>query len=452
MNNPYDNPAMAAFKMSSFKIPKKMDSRTGPPSATKKLYHKSTSQLGRPPKHQARLPREKDPTYMPFKSASSVSSGSMNYVDPNKSRKQDRSYEDLYDNVELEQQFILRLPTAAAASLNAALESEAPNIKDRLGIEFKSDLKKANVKWDGYIYPARFQNLPCVVESYKTVDNKNLYKTADLSGVLNCRTQDDFSPAASDDEGATPEEIAKKKEKLEKKLYNLNHGLTPPLKNVRKRRFRKVLKKKYETAPEIEKEVRRLFRMDNEAFSVNWEVIPEGDPNRASSSGDKKVDQGGSSAVPAVQMEDIFGSQVSSSESEEEEEEESKNRAKSMENLVASLEAGTLDEASSSASQQPEAVSGPPASDSSQAAETAVDGLVSAEELQESLRARDRMDTLRRELEEVRRRRRKQEAEIEGLENPILRGRFMADLKALQDEEAAKEAECQELAVQLGDY
>merc|ERR1719474_1610573 len=77
---------------------------------------------------------------------------------------------------------------------------------------------------------------------------------------------------------------------------------------------------------------------------------------------------------------------------------------------------------------------------------------VSAEELQESLRARDRMDTLRRELEEVKRQRRKQESEIEGLENPILRGRFMADLKALQDEEAAKEAECQELAVQLGDY
>ena len=81
-------------------------------------------------------------------------------------------------------------------------------------------------------------------------------------------------------------------------------------------------------------------------------------------------------------------------------------------------------------------------------AETAV----SAEELQASLRARDRMDTLSRELEEVRRRRRKQEAEIETLENPILKGRFMADLKTIQDEEAAMEAEYQELAAAIGEY
>ena len=125
------------------------------------------------------------------------------------------------------------------------------------------------------------QNLPSIVESYKTVDNKTLYKTADLSGVLTCHLTDDFSPPQSEDEsvekeGASKEEIAKRKEKQERKHFNLNHGLTPPLKNVRKRRFRKVLKKKYETAPEIEKEVRRLFRMDNEAFSVDWQLIPEG--------------------------------------------------------------------------------------------------------------------------------------------------------------------------------
>jgi TATA-binding protein-associated factor Taf7 len=36
--------------------------------------------------------------------------------------------------------------------------------------------------------------------------------------------------------------------------------VTPPLKNVRKRRFRKVARQKTQDHDEIEKEVRRLFR------------------------------------------------------------------------------------------------------------------------------------------------------------------------------------------------
>ena len=51
-----------------------------------------------------------------------------------------------------------------------------------------------------------------------------------------------------------------KKKKLDPykvdKKYLYPHGVAPPLKNCRKRRFRKTLKKKYVEAPEIEKEVR----------------------------------------------------------------------------------------------------------------------------------------------------------------------------------------------------
>lgn len=44
------------------------------------------------------------------------------------------------------------------------------------------------------------------------------------------------------------------KMKVDKKFLH-PHGIAPPLKNCRKRRFRKTLKKKYVEAPEIEKEV-----------------------------------------------------------------------------------------------------------------------------------------------------------------------------------------------------
>ena len=44
-------------------------------------------------------------------------------------------------------------------------------------------------------------------------------------------------------------------QKVDKK-YIYQHGLNPPLKNCRRRRFRKTLKKKSVEAPEIEKEVK----------------------------------------------------------------------------------------------------------------------------------------------------------------------------------------------------
>ena len=90
-----------------------------------------------------------------------------------------------------------------------------------------------------------------------------------------------------DEESPDESEIFKKKDK--DKRHQSNHGITPPLKNVRKRRFRKVLRKKYQEQPDIEKEVKRLFRMDNEAISVEWEVVVDDDD---SSKGDNPGEGG----------------------------------------------------------------------------------------------------------------------------------------------------------------
>lgn len=70
--------------------------------------------------------------------------------------------------------------------------------------------------------------------------------------MIICKQDEEF--LMSDDEDKT--KVFKKKEpnKVDKK-YLWPHGITPPLKNVRKRRFRKTLRKKYVEAPEIEKEV-----------------------------------------------------------------------------------------------------------------------------------------------------------------------------------------------------
>lgn len=120
----------------------------------------------------------------------------------------------------------------------------------------------------------------------KTVDKVNLYKVNDISQMLLCteeppkipeiKTPPSCQPSTSADAkaiedaeaAAVEESVAKQKRE---KLYQYPHGIVPPLKNVRKRRFRKTKKKKYMDAPEVEKEVKRLLRLV--PLSYVWKFI-----------------------------------------------------------------------------------------------------------------------------------------------------------------------------------
>ena len=212
---------------------------------------------------------------------------------------------------ELENQFILRMPTIkdengnvkahpSAVQLREALikvnstdstaaiasNSETDNIKDRLFIELNTETRKGRIKFDNEMFEARLVDLPCIVESLKTVDRKTFFKTNEICQMLICKTKDD--PWSSSDE-----EASKKKEKKRQsesgnnlttstsaaattnnaKKYQWPHGIAPPLKNVRRKRFRKVAKKKMIDYVEIEKEVKQLFRADREAVKVEYEVV-----------------------------------------------------------------------------------------------------------------------------------------------------------------------------------
>lgn len=86
-----------------------------------------------------------------------------------------------------------------------------------------------------------------------------------------CKEDEDPIPSDEEDKNKT-----KKKDPLKvDKKYLWPHGITPPMKNVRRRRFRKTLRKKHVEQPEIEKEIKRLLRSDSEALNVKWEVINE---------------------------------------------------------------------------------------------------------------------------------------------------------------------------------
>jgi len=181
--------------------------------------------------------------------------------------------------VELENQFILRIPQEPASALREAIRSGASNLKERLFIQLEPDktsnpqhLRRGHVQFDGWNFTCRLMDLPTIIESHKTIDNKTFYKTADICQLVICKEEEDF------DDEESPLKKKKDPHKVDKK-YLYPHGICPPLKNCRKRRFRKTLKKKYVEAPEIEKEVKRLLRHDNEAHKVKWEVITEEELN-----------------------------------------------------------------------------------------------------------------------------------------------------------------------------
>jgi len=178
--------------------------------------------------------------------------------------------------IELENQFLIRLPSGPAESLRDAIRGGDTELKKRFYIQLEPDnpaighVRRGKVQVDDALLSAKMVDLPTVMESHKTIDRKTLYKTADICQLLICKEGD-----PSDDEVNSDEEKKKDQNKVDKKFF-YPHGICPPLKNCRKRRFRKILKKKHcLDEPEIEKEVKRLFRTDNEAVDVKWQLLGE---------------------------------------------------------------------------------------------------------------------------------------------------------------------------------
>ncbi|XP_037038358.1 transcription initiation factor TFIID subunit 7 [Bradysia coprophila] len=185
------------------------------------------------------------------------------------------------DGVELETQVILRLPEEPAKVLREAVREGANNLKDRLSVKLENDLRYGEVRLDHWHLHAKVVDLPSIIESLKTIDNKSFYKTADICQMIICKEEPDLPTV----EEESPNKNKKKDPNKVDKKFLWPHGITPPCKNLRKRRFRKTLKKKFVEAPEIEKEVKRLLRADNEAVNCKWDVITEEDDH------DKSIQQ-----------------------------------------------------------------------------------------------------------------------------------------------------------------
>lgn len=385
-------------------------------------------------------------------------------MEPHKKMSMTRDKKDLDYPVELETQFILRMPEEPAKSLREVLRL-GENFKNRLTIQMENDMRHGEVRFDDWLLHAKVVDLPTVVESLKTVDRKSVYKSADICQMMICK--DEIDPVSTEEE--SPMKTKKKDPFKVDKKFLFPHGLTPPTKNVRKRRFRKTLKKKSVEAPEIEKEVKRLLRADNEAVSITWEIIDEAVKDDAKPVAvkpgklkTKKEQIKAEGPKQSSKVEDIFGGTLSDSDLEDEnvniDIEDS--RMSTYEDTYSETSMPAPDfskksyatEFSSDMFYYPRSsiVKTPEAGPSKGKKKQPKPSTSTADLYHDSSYAHDtdvdfKLQQLSLELEELKQRKQKTQQEIFGLENVTLRQRFQEILQTINKDIAFKEIEYQRL-------
>jgi transcription initiation factor TFIID subunit 7 len=172
----------------------------------------------------------------------------------------------------IESQFVLRMPPGPDCDLlRKSIEEKTigrttsqggPGVYFRF---FDREGRRAMVTIQGRNYAASMVELPNIIESMKSWNKKDWVKTADVCQMLLVLGR------------VQTEEEAKKYPRpsyIEDSSHRFPHGLTPPLRWVRKRRFRP--RKSYLDVERAEAEMNRLLADDDNAEATKYDLIDEG--------------------------------------------------------------------------------------------------------------------------------------------------------------------------------
>lgn len=365
--------------------------------------------------------------------------------------------------LELESQFILRLPENQASTLREAIKS-GESLSRRLTVRFDSDIRHGTVKLDTCSMPARLYDLPTIIESYKTLDRKNFYKTADISQILICKEDSTKSPPTTSKNATFIDDETRKAKYDElfasiggagKREFLFPHGLTPPLKNVRKRRFRKTLKKKYVDFSEIEKEVKRLFKFDCEAIESRYEIVEDTKPDKAQPSQFNSNSNNAPSPMSGGQMglqsaensqnidlHDLFGEESSSSNDSDDDDDDDDDKDDLME-MDQENDDDNLDDDEELEDVANEQSMPPPAQP---AADIAAEIAAASDLISQNDDTEEKKQELNAELAKIRDRIETQENEMRGLDNQALRMRLQPVLDSLHEQENEIKKQLEELS------
>ncbi|KAK3813572.1 MAG: TAFII55 protein conserved region-domain-containing protein [Linnemannia elongata] len=224
--------------------------------------------------------------------------------------------------VSIEEQFILRLPPGEM--LDRFREKViAREVDESVKLKF-TDARRGTFTFEGIDFPTKLVDLPTIIEAQKTLNGKQMYKIADISQMLivdevPAEKVIKTEPGAGSRDPASEVMPAPTLPPLKPSEYIWPDGLTNPLKNVRKRRFRKRVSK---VAVEgVEAEIERLLQEDAQAEEVVYEMREQVDGMDRFDS-----DDGATPAPEGAQsdldMDDNDGEMMDMDEEEEEDEDE----------------------------------------------------------------------------------------------------------------------------------
>eukprot|EP00039_Didymoeca_costata_P004210 m.71967 g.71967 ORF g.71967 m.71967 type:complete len:448 (+) comp12293_c0_seq1:164-1507(+) len=174
----------------------------------------------------------------------------------------------------MEEHFILRLPEDIAGKVHDGIDNNSLGARLKIGLGAADRTGNVKVEFDGKSLSGELVNLPTITETLRTADNKTFYKIADISQMVICKEKATNSGTEADDEADG--------EVKERPLKNWPRGLTPPLKNVRRKRFRKTAPIRIDDTPKqrIQEELQELLNRDNKAFDVTYKIIDETAPSQ----------------------------------------------------------------------------------------------------------------------------------------------------------------------------
>ncbi|KAH7889394.1 TAFII55 protein conserved region-domain-containing protein [Phlebopus sp. FC_14] len=179
----------------------------------------------------------------------------------------DRELDSDDEDLTFEEQFILRMPPGEdCEKLRKMIQSR--EISNDVWFKFK-DSRRGVFHIGNSLYSFKLVDLPCIVESQKTLDNKQMFKVADICQMLVVENRLQNEDAVTANRNVNVDE------------FIWPHGITPPLHHVRKRRFRKRVNKR--TIESVEEEVERLLAADNLASDMKFEVLDNVNPDLSDS-------------------------------------------------------------------------------------------------------------------------------------------------------------------------
>ncbi|KAE8552356.1 hypothetical protein EYB25_006250 [Talaromyces marneffei] len=171
----------------------------------------------------------------------------------------DSEASDLETDPHIEEDFILRMVPGDDCEYIRQAINERHLDRSQIGIKpLTREGRRAIVRVRERQYAATLVDLPCIIEGMKSWDKRMFFKSVDITQMLLV-----LGPVQNEQE-AMEYPLPKDVEVLDDKTYQYAHGITPPMKYVRKRRFRKRVSAR--TIEQAEKEVANLLAQDEVAL------------------------------------------------------------------------------------------------------------------------------------------------------------------------------------------